>query len=666
MRVSIVTPEFQGLGSSGGIGTFAYHLSQFYITHNVDFKVLITAKASNAAHELSQPHNRIRITNVFVWGAQANENSRLIPETDSNRASVLVHRYLLSHPKDLVVLQDYLGHGLRALQAKRTGLAHQSTTFVTTLHGLTEWALEGLQRFPEGNSTLELIWQEREAVRLSDKLIAPSNYMRNYLTSKGLNLQHINICPHPYFPSNETTPKGRRTSKNRTLVYMGRLETRKGFEVFLKALDVILAEPKIASSTDLLILGNKGLLVGGGAPEQLLYAFKLRNPSVEVDQVEGLDAASAWQHVRERINPIIVLPSLVDNFPYAVIEAYDSGYPLITCEIGGIPEIVRDSKHVALCRPFPHGLANALRLVLMSLKDETTTRTQRYENNDKLLIESYLNVQSDESRAHRNSNQSDLHITHEPSKKPAQFPLSVVITHFNYSKVIEQAIQSLLNQTTSVLYKIYVVDDRSDELEKIKLKGIEYDYSLRGPFDNLEFLYMDVNRGAARLRNYMARTLSSEYIIFFDADNVALPNFIETLYKSIRFSGATAVTCFSYIIDTGLDKNLLELNSDATLVYTPMGGDLGGGFYTNNFGDAAAIFNRVKLLIHDGFSTDGADSANYEAHRSGDWDWELFAKITLQGGKVQVAPYILQKYRRHSNGQFAQNQRDFFYKVRAE
>jgi glycosyltransferase involved in cell wall biosynthesis len=58
-------------------------------------------------------------------------------------------------------------------------------------------------------------------------------------------------------------------------------------------------------------------------------------------------------------------PSTVDNMPNSVLEAYASGVPVVSTNVGGIPFIVRDAETALLTSPRdPQTIAEKLEAVL--------------------------------------------------------------------------------------------------------------------------------------------------------------------------------------------------------------------------------------------------------------------------------------------------------------
>jgi glycosyltransferase involved in cell wall biosynthesis len=109
------------------------------------------------------------------------------------------------------------------------------------------------------------------------------------------------------------------------LVFMGELRPVKGIDVLLDAIARLRAAGRTVTAT----------LVGDGPDRAALQA-----------QVEALGLTGAVQFkpttpaaVALTLGRIMVVPSRAESLPYVVLETAAGGKPLITTNVGGIPEI---------------------------------------------------------------------------------------------------------------------------------------------------------------------------------------------------------------------------------------------------------------------------------------------------------------------------------------
>src|SRR4029077_14238014 len=124
---------------------------------------------------------------------------------------------------------------------------------------------------------------------------------------------------------------------NDHLIFFGRLETRKGLYVFVDARRRLRRDGGPLPHT-VSFLGTVVTVNGRPAGE---YLERLRQDMapIEVRVIDTLDHAGAREYI-ERTRGLVVLPSLVDNCPFVVIESIENGFPFIAARTGGIPDMV--------------------------------------------------------------------------------------------------------------------------------------------------------------------------------------------------------------------------------------------------------------------------------------------------------------------------------------
>ena len=95
--------------------------------------------------------------------------------------------------------------------------------------------------------------------------------------------------------------------------------------------------------------------------------------------------------------------------------------------------------------------------------------------------------------------------------------VSVIIPTYNRSKIVKDAICSVLDQTESDL-EIIVVDDGSTDDTHSIVSGIS---------DDRVFYFFKTNGGPAGARNLGLSKAKGEYIAFLDSDDFWPENYIE-------------------------------------------------------------------------------------------------------------------------------------------
>ena len=113
--------------------------------------------------------------------------------------------------------------------------------------------------------------------------------------------------------------------------------------------------------------------------------------------------------------------------------------------------------------------------------------------------------------------------------------LSIIVPVYNYVDLIEENIQSILNQKTDFSYELILVDDGStDGSRDIVLK-----YQSR---KNVKVI-LQQNKGIAEARNIGIDNAAGRYLMFIDCDDVIHENMIETLMSKACGEDADIVMC---------------------------------------------------------------------------------------------------------------------------
>jgi glycosyltransferase involved in cell wall biosynthesis/predicted O-methyltransferase YrrM len=259
---------------------------------------------------------------------------------------------------DLVLFQEFLGHGARALQAHGAGSALHGARTATTLHSCRQWIYEGMQRQPQHAGDVAVDFLEKESARAADRVLAPSAHMARWAADHWHLARDIDVVPYCY---DAALAAPRQTIEHRGpfrhLVFFGRLETRKGVHLFCRALA---RNPALAKSLNgVTFLGKQSSVEGLPSEEfirRTLSAVPGLNWTIKSDL--GSLEALAWLSAQPEV--LVVAPSLVDNLPYSLIELYCRHMPFVSTAIGGIPEIVGEANRHVLAPASVDGVGEVL------------------------------------------------------------------------------------------------------------------------------------------------------------------------------------------------------------------------------------------------------------------------------------------------------------------
>ena len=123
--------------------------------------------------------------------------------------------------------------------------------------------------------------------------------------------------------------------------------------------------------------------------------------------------------------------------------------------------------------------------------------------------------------------------------------LTICICVYNGAHYITKTLESLQNQSFCS-FDLLVIDDCStDDTNEIVQNFLE-----KSLFENASVVHLTKNRGLAYGRHIAEQLVKTEYIIFFDADDLAISKYLEKLYTRIKQDPkCMAVGCYCEYID---------------------------------------------------------------------------------------------------------------------
>lgn len=613
----IVTPDFIGPIKNGGIGTACYELACF-LTKKCDAEVTVVFTSTVAVDSSKKWASHYQ--DNYGWRFISVDDLPCLPDIPHHTSpwfqtrSLQIHQWLKEQDFTHIHFQDWHANGFVPVQAKRSGVAYIETLLSCTIHSPQEWSEEGNLLFA-GNGLESMLQRhcEKYAASHADVSIFPSRHMLEYVQGKSWVIDHAVVVPYLFRQGRATGDQG--ACKVTELCFFGRLETRKGLEAFTGALERVISHRGVSSLPKITFIGKPGL-VGGRDALEFLKAFRERC-SIEIEILSDLDAAQAQGYLKAAPGRLAVVPSLLDNLPYVIIECLQNSIPVIASKVGGIPELIGSAEH--LFEPNGKALSECLERML----DDGCPRVETYYNLSK--AEMWW-----ESLA-----------ASEPSAKAQRAPvnpacITVCIAYYNYGAYLPQLLESLEKQTVAGFGVVVINDGSTDEHSN------EVFAEMRGKYeDRLNWKFVtQSNSGIGVARNRAVASADTEYITFMDADNLAKPEMIERMAMAIGTSKADCLTCYM--------EGFVDGESGAQEViyrYTPTGNCPEAGCFENVFGDANCIVRRDAFEEIGKFSHDRDSSFE---------DWEFLAKMSLNGKRLDVIPEFLHLYR-HTDQGFSRN-----------
>jgi glycosyltransferase involved in cell wall biosynthesis len=571
------------------------------------------------------------------------------------------------HHFDLVEFPDWLGFGFCSVQARRSGRFLDGARLMVKLHGTSAWQREGNRRWPERTDEILADYCERYAFEHCDVQLSPSRWMLDYVRDAGWAVRDSAVVAYPYPERTHQVAGGDQAP--RELVFFGRLEVRKGLDIFAEALDGL--DPALPVT----FLGRDTPLPGG---EMATAYIARRFHGRPVKVLAEYNREQAMDYLAEG-GRLAVIASRSETFGFTVAECAVNGIPFIAARTGGIPEVVGDPEinEQILFRPTAAELGGRIKQYLATDPDELRAlrrRVQRAvdpESRNDQVAEAYAGVLDDRARASGRlilalPEQERLAATgtHGPALargperpattlSPAEAPaddtvtlpararplVTVAVTYYNLPDYLPETLAGLAGQTYPEL-EVIVVDDGSTGAVSVRV--FEEQQRL---YPQFRFLSQP-NAGPGCARNRALAGATGEYFITVDADNIPRPDMVERFVEGmLRHAGCSALTCHvaAFRAPDDIDQGRFEF------LYIPTGGPRAAACFLNVYGDTNAIFKTDDLRAVGGYETD----------RYAIEDWETFTKIAGAGHAVDVIPEPLFYYRLRGDNRSVVNTKSY-------
>ena len=203
--------------------------------------------------------------------------------------------------------------------------------------------------------------------------------------------------------------------------------------------------------------------------------------------------------------------------------------------------------------------------------------------------------------------------------------ISVIIPCYNRSSLIEKTLDSFFFQSSKDFELIVINDGSTDDTDEILKKYKKFPIRY----------YKIINSERGYARNFGFLKSRGNFINFFDSDDLALPNHIESAINYIK-NNDTNVFHFSYLI-----KNIKK-NKIKKKILT---GLLNKYVYEKNILCINSLFIKKNILINNKFSTN--------VNLSGSEDWELWIRIAKQY-RIEGIKNITNQIIQHDNRSMSQ------------
>jgi glycosyltransferase involved in cell wall biosynthesis len=601
-RICLVTAEFHGLFKNGGIGTANTGLALTFADAGHDVTVAYVdaglvdydARLASAADTIADWGKR-GVKLEFVPRLAA-----LRPgHEDHVAASYAVLQHLRGRGFDIVFFNECGGQGYHSLLAKKAGLFPDAPRMVVVAHGASAWVHELNAQLYWSLHPISVDYLERRSVELADDLVSPSAYLVDWMRGKNWRLPASTRVIQNALPVEPPAARAAPAPVGE-VVFFGRLEARKGVELFLDAYTRLCARRDM-SGYKVTFLGKFSRIEGVHSGVHVLE--RTRKWPVAPTLIVERGQADALKYL-SRPGVLAVMPSRAENSPCVVGECLIAGVPFVATDSGGTAELVAPNDRArALSAGDPQALADRIAAaldegapVLELAVSQATTRAQ------------WLALLDEPAAPARET--------------PAAAPVSLCLAL--RAPLAAEAWAPLLAQAFAEIV-VVASDDGVALPEDPRIRRI-----------------VEPSLGRADARNVAAAQARGPWLMFAHERDVVLKADALARFLSVatRLSADVVTSPALEFAHGGAPRE----DWDGNIAALPQGANAPLAAYENCLGEGCFLIDRRRLLSVGGFKRDASDSL---------LDRLLLTEAMLAGAVLEVAPEPLFWRRERLEGLFA-------------
>ncbi len=348
MRIAFVSYEYPPDTGVGGIATYIRQVSQLFSARKVSVEVIC---ASPSREGTTIENEFLSVTRIRC--ANTEEFRELSPPCVAG-----IHQL---NPFDLIEVPEYGAEGLHMKEhlpnVPLIVKLHTPRFLIKELNDRYYDQLP-LRKFKQaiGMKYKRSNDPEYQAIRFADHILSPSRSLIDIVSKRwDIPRERILLAPNPYFPSEDLLSLEQQANA-KTVLYVGRLETRKGVFNLAKAV------PLVASAipgVKFIFLGkdSRGPRRESSMKKVLLHEMGDAAPyATFIDHIPLTEIPSVFAR-----SSICVFPSLWENFPNVCLEAMTAARAVVASEEGGMKDMLEDTGGAIFINPNePSSIANAI------------------------------------------------------------------------------------------------------------------------------------------------------------------------------------------------------------------------------------------------------------------------------------------------------------------
>ncbi len=640
LKVCIATEDIVGPIRNGGIGTTYTHLALLLAEAGHDVTIVFIRGEHCEDGEIGKWVEWYRQRGVgFVplpeYGRISSPADRWLQPMYS------LYEYLKKEPFDLVHASEWRGSSYLCLLAKRQGLAFKDTIFCIKSSSPWLWNREVQLQPLELESDLVKMYAERRSIELADLVVGGSAYLLRWMLDHGYHLPKNKTFVQPNVLKPVDLPQD--TTKNRPeagtrvtvneIVFFGRLEHRKGLDIFCQAVSLLIDWGVELSK--ITFMGKFGARMPGHQDKSVAGFIRDQagNWPVKYQILDNYNQIEALSYLQGQ-GRLAVMPSRIENSTLTVYETTHFRIPFIASNVGGTPELIKGpDRREVLTRPHPVPLARKLK---KALEDGAFVAAPSFDNQKNLG--QWLNFHSNMSiiKDHGLWPPESIEIDYQSRvgrSNGQKMPITTACLVLKDNvREVARVINVLFNISGDL--EIVLVDDGSQGLRsKYWIKRLEK-VALRKDVDLKVFRQQAF--GPSWAKNFAADKAIGDYLLFVDPGTRLRPDCLEVL------SYAAANRCADLLLPIYDDRSD---KAGQRVVF--LAGDPNFGFFDPSWRSPLVYVRKEAFDQLGGFSTDYKVPAATE---------EFLIKAVLAGRLVETVPEPLAEYQgNHDQAGFDQD-----------
>ena len=632
LKICIATEDIVGPIRNGGIGTTFTHLAFLLAETGHDTTILYLRGGHSESGDINRwvewyRERGVKFIPVDIPGNIYSAARRWI------KPMYALYQVLRNEHYDLVHVSEWRGSAYLSLLAKKQGLAFKNTVFCVKTSSPWLWNREGRMRTVSQLSNLVKMYAERRSVELADLVIGGSAYLLRWMLDHGYQLPPGRTFVQPNVLKPVELPEDLRANRPaygsrvpvKEIVFFGRLEHRKGLDLFCEAIHSLLKEGcKLPPVT---FMGKLSAGIPGYpdlTTEQYIHE-QARNWPMAWKILSNYNQHEALTYLHGE-GLLAVMPSVAENSTLTVYETTHFAIPFIATDVGGTSELIaREHCAAVLVDAHPVPIAGKLREVL---DEGGFVAAPAFDNAANLEV--WNNFHSNMSTILDNEGwppkELECGVRNKAQQEIGVIPsTSVCVVLKDDPERLAPTIDILFNQSGND-FEVILVDDGSeseaaqDWLRKVEQKAKENERKWK--------IFRQPHFGLPAARNFAAGEAEGDYLLFIDPDSHPHIDAIEVLQKVARKCSTDVLLPF-YKIMSREEYNGVTDKGKLMIFLT---GDPAISFYRPRWRSPAVYIRKTTFEEVGGFHTDYKIPGSME---------EFVVEAILAGKRVESVPECL-------------------------